>query len=138
MNNITEEWKGAKYCLDTGEIEDWSHIVEVSNLGNVRYTEEYKASHKQIKDSPRVVYAGNTHSEYKYVRFYFKGKPKQRRMHRLVLSTFNPIHRNKKKKMDADHIDFDHTNNKLYNLRWMERGKHSSRKRTNCTDYVFA
>ena len=111
--------------------------MEVSNLGNVRYTEEYKATYKHIKDKPYVCKAGCKKYNYQYVAFSVNGKQVQRRIHRLVLSTFNPIHGNKKKKMDADHIDFDPTNNKLYNLRWMERGTHSKRKKTTCNDYEF-
>ena len=32
MINVIEEWKGAKYCLETGEMEDWSDILEVLSL----------------------------------------------------------------------------------------------------------
>ena len=32
MINVIEEWKPAKYYRDTGETEDWSDILEVSNI----------------------------------------------------------------------------------------------------------
>ena len=139
MINVTEEWKGAKYCRDTGEIEDWSYMLEISNLGNVRYSEEYKAAHKRLQNAgPLVRKAGNKNNNYQYIEVQVDNKTTIRRLHRLVLSTFNPLHGNKKKKMDADHIDFDILNNKLYNLRWMESGPSRRRKKTNCNDYVFA
>ena len=138
MINITEEWKPAKYCRDTGETEDWSHMLEVSNLGNVRYTEEYKSVHKKLQgDGPLIRKAGNKRYNYQYIEVHPEGKTTIRRLHRLVLSTFNPLHGNKKKKMDADHIDFDALNNKLYNLRWMDRSLSRARKKTTCNDYEF-
>ena len=136
MMNIIEEWKGAKYCLETGEMEDWSGILEVSNLGNLRYSEEYKATHKRIKnDRPYIGQAGNKNNNYQYFSIQIGRKTIRRRMHRTVLSTFNPLHGNKKKKMDADHIDFDVLNNKLYNLRWMERGPSRGRRKATSRDY---
>ena len=136
MINVIEEWKGAKYYRDTGETEDWSDILEVSNLGNIRYTEEHKATTMNIKnDRPHIGKSGSRHNNYQHFYINRGGKRVKRRIHRLVLSTFNPIHGNKKKKMDADHIDFNQLNNKLSNLRWMERDAHQKRRRTNCKDY---
>ena len=136
MINVIEEWKGAKYYLDTGETEDWSDMLEVSNLGNLRYTDEYKATNTRLrKNRPTIAKSGNKRNNYQHFYIDRDGRPLRRRMHRLVLSTFNPIHGNKKKKMDADHIDFNVLNNKLSNLQWMERDKHRKRRRTNCKDY---
>ena len=136
MINVIEEWKGAKYCLETGEMEDWSDILEVSNLGNLRYTDEYKATNTRLKrDRPYIGKSGNKRNNYQHFYVDRSGKPIRRRMHRLVMSTFNPLHGNTKKKMDVDHIDFNVLNNKLYNLRWMESGPSRRRRKTNCKDY---
>ena len=136
MINVIEEWKGAKYHRDTGELEDWSYMLEVSNLGNIRYSEEYKANTKGLRrDRPYVGKSGSRHNNYQHFYITIKGKQLRRRIHRLVMSTFNPLHGNNKKKMDVDHIDFDQLNNKLYNLRWMEKSAHNKRRRTNCKDY---
>ena len=129
-----EEWKPAKYYRDTGETEDWSDMLEVSNLGNVRYIEEYKSTNKNIKDKPHICKKGSGHNNYRYITICRDGIRYARRLHRMVLSTFCPVHKNNKKKMDADHIDFNQLNNKLSNLQWMDRSKHRKRRRTFCVD----
>ena len=130
INNQPEAWMGAMYHRDTGEIEDWSHKIQISTLGNVRYTEAYKATHKNVKNSPMIMNAGSVRGHYKYVRYMGdEGKYVQRRIHRMVLSTFRPLPLDIEDKMDADHIDFNQTNNKLSNLQWMERKAHQRRGR---------
>ena len=131
-----EEWKPAKYYRDTGETEDWSDMLEVSNMGNIRYTAEYKATNTRLKnDRPNIAKSGSRHNNYQHFYVDRDGKRVKRRIHRLVLSTFNPIHGNKKKKIDADHIDFNQLNNKLSNLRWMDRHTHQKRRKSTCKDY---
>ena len=132
MKTIIEEWKGAKYHRDTGVIEDWSHMMEVSNLGNVRYTEEYRSTSRVIKDRPLVRKSGNKHANYQHIAFSSNGKPILRRIHRMVLSSFCPLPIDNEDKMDADHIDFNHTNNELSNLQWLERSEHMKRKSSTC------
>ena len=131
INNRPEAWVGAMYHKDTGEIEDWSHKIQISTLGNVRYTEAYKATNKNIKDKPAVVNAGNKYSDYQYVKFLNDdNKTTLRRIHRMVLSSFCPLPENNDSKMDADHIDYNQTNNKLSNLQWMDRKAHQKRRRS--------
>ena len=130
-NDKIEIWEGAKYHKDSGEIEDWSHKIEVSTLGNVRYTEEYKATNKNIKDRPHIVRKGNKYCHYRQIKFVDDdNKIVFRRIHRTVLSTFHPLPKDIKIKMDGDHIDFNHNNDKLSNLQWLERSEHNRRKRT--------
>ena len=105
-------------------------------MGNLRYTDEYKATNTRLKrDRPYIGKSGNKRNNYQHFYVDRSGKPIRRRMHRLVMSTFNPLHGNTKKKMDVDHIDFNVLNNKLYNLRWMESGPSRRRRKTNCKDY---
>jgi hypothetical protein len=47
---------------------------------------------------------------------------------RLVLATFSPIKNSHQ--YHVDHIDFDSTNNRLQNLRWLEPQKNCSARRT--------
>lgn len=130
INNRPEAWMGAMYYRDEGYVEDWSHKIEVSTLGNVRYTESYRATNKNIRPCPQIVSAGSVRGKYKYVRFPGdEGKDVQRRLHRMVLSTFRPLPNTNTEKMDGDHIDFNQTNNKLSNLQWMERKAHQKRRR---------
>lgn len=121
-----EEWRPAKYYRDTGETEYWGDVLEISNLGNVRYIDK--------KSKPYICKKGSEHNNYQYINVYRSGVRSSRRLHRMVLSTFCPVHKNKKKKLDADHIDFNQANNKLSNLQWMERGKHRKRRRKHCVD----
>ena len=106
-------------------------------MGNVRYSAGYKASNKRIADRPHIAKSGSRHNNYQHIYVYNNGSQVKRRVHRLVLSTFCPLHGNPENKMDADHIDFNQMNNKLSNLQWMERSTHNKRKKTNCKDYEF-
>ena len=130
VNNQPEVWMGAMYHKDTGEVEDWSHKIEVSNLGNVRFAEGNEAKQKNRKPYPTILHRGNCRGNYRYISFWGDGKGVQRRIHRMVLSTFRPLPLGIEDKMDADHIDYDQTNNKLSNLQWMDRKTHSRRRRS--------
>ena len=55
-------------------------------------------------------------SGYLYVTLYNNGKRKDYRVHRLILSTFNP--REDMDKLQVNHKDEDKTNNHLSNLEW--------------------
>lgn len=94
---------------------------------------------KQVKDYPKykinqsgqVVNTKTGHSMswvdngkgYKMVKLYSEEKPKGRfcLVHRLVMSTFNPI----SEQMDVNHIDGNKSNNLLQNLEWVTKSNNT-------------
>ena len=99
---MVEMWKDC-YGLE--------EYIKVSNLGNI-----YR---KKRKGNPsggiaKTFIAGHG---YEYVKIGIDGKTVNRRVHRLVLQTFNPI--SNYDDMTVNHIDGDKLNNSLENLEWM-------------------
>ena len=97
------------------EEEIWKKIeeapnYEVSNLGNIR--------HINRCSKPRPVIPSKKQSGYYEVGL--SDRPNHRiwrLVHRIVLSTFNPV--DNMKKLEVNHKDEDKANNKLSNLEWM-------------------
>lgn len=60
---------------------------------------------------------------YKVVKLYNQQRPQGRLclVHRLVLSTFSPIHVDK----DVNHIDGDKSNNHISNLEWVSKSENT-------------
>ena len=81
---------------------------EVSNLGHIR----------NIKTG-RILRGATSNTGYYFVSLSQNGKTKSHSVHRLVLETFDP--RPNMHALDANHIDWDKTNNKLENLEWVTR-----------------
>jgi len=99
-----EEWK---------DIEDFPNY-EVSSWGNVRN----KRSGRTLK--PRIHKSGEyiTHESLLYNEDYPRGK--HIRVHRLVAKAFIPLVEGKK---CVDHIDSNPINNRVENLRWVDKSE---------------
>lgn len=101
MNNETEVWKS---CCIVG-----FPNYEVSNLGNVRTSITHELKNITVHQNG-----------YKMVCLYNDYYHKVFNVGRLVLLVFEPIAEAfEKKKLDADHINEDKSDNRLVNLRWL-------------------
>lgn len=91
---------------------------EVSDTGLVRSIERttYKKNGAKHYTRPsRILKFGYTIDGYPLVVLCKDGKMNSKRVHRLVLETFEPVD---DKKLQVNHIDYDKTNNHLSNLEW--------------------
>lgn len=106
---MVEIWKDCFGFEDIAMISSKGSIYrkerEVNNNGGVRIVGGELA---------KTFIAG---SGYEYVKFSKDGKYKNRRVHRLVLQTFNPI--DNYDDMTVNHKDGNKLNNDLSNLEWM-------------------
>lgn len=106
MKEMNEIWK---------TIENYPNY-EVSNLGNVRN-----------KKTKRVLRPAKLNTGYLQVRIKDStGVYRGRNIHRLVMTTFNPVEN--MENLHVDHIDFNTQNNCLENLRWLTPAENRSRK----------
>lgn len=100
-------------------METWKQIKKlhysISNFGNVR-----NDSTMQILKPQKNVYG------YLHILLYDQGKPKQYRIHRLVLEAFNPVEN--MQNLQVNHIDNNRSNNNLSNLEWATPSENCRRK----------
>ena len=92
------------------DIPGYGGLYQVSNLGRVRSFQRNKE--KILK--PYI-----TRNGYLLIALYKDKGAKAYTVHRLVLSTFNPIEN--MNQLDVDHINTIRTDNRLENLRWTSR-----------------
>jgi len=79
---------------------------EISNFGRVR-------SFKRYKNGKILNYYINSNG-YHFLKLYLNGTPNNKRIHRLVLETFNPI--DNMNNFDVNHKDGNKENNYIENL----------------------
>lgn len=107
--NSNEIWLSTRDCADA-DLQQFDYLV--SNIGRVRSRHD-----KLLKPSQSY-------------QVRLKNYPYKKTMyvHRLVLLTFDVP--NPEKKPHVDHIDGDHTNNTLHNLRWTTYKENNSNPNT--------
>lgn len=97
------------------EIKDFSNY-EISNKGNIRR-----------KDTKQLLKQQTSIHGYKNILLWKDGKPKNCRIHRLVLESFKPI--DNCKSLQVNHIDTNRENNNLNNLEWVTPKENCNKKK---------
>lgn len=104
-------------------MEVWKDIVgyeglyQVSNQGRVKSLQKTVGAGNGYVQPEKILKPQDAGWGYLKVTLYKCGKHQQRKIHRLVLETFNPICG--MAEMDVNHDDEDKTNNSLTNLSWV-------------------
>ena len=98
---IEEEWR---------TIKGYEGLYAVSSLGRVKSLGNDKSRKEKI------LRPGKAEKGYLFVGLCRNGKPKWYKVHRLVLSTFNPIEN--MENLEVNHLDENKLNNNLSNLEW--------------------
>lgn len=111
--------------------EIWKNIkdfpnYQVSNLGNVKHIKN------GLLKPQKTIYGYLSVMLYK-VEKYRKTVHKQFRIHRLVLSTFDPV--DNMNNLQVNHIDKNRSNNKLSNLEWTTAKENSIHKHKTIKKY---
>lgn len=118
-----EEWK---------DIEGYEGLYQVSNEGRVKSLDRYVDNFWGTKQFVRGRILKETTDKDGYLMVYLckDGKPKGRKVHRLVAEAFIP---NTENKPQIDHINTVRDDNRVENLRWVSCKENSnnplSRKR---------
>ena len=109
---LTEVWE---------DIPNYEGFYQVSDVGRVRSMDRVITDRDGImrKYKGRVLKPSIIHSGYEQVRLCNDGGCNAKKVHRLVLETFEP-HVNMGD-LDVNHIDGNKLNNRLTNLEWLTR-----------------
>lgn len=119
---------GKATCEEWRPIVGYEGLYEVSNLGRVRSLKRYSTKGKVIS-----LYESR-HNGYVYVTLSKHSVHRTKRVHKLVLQAFCPIH--DKEKNQIDHIDGDKKNNVLTNLEWVTGSENMKRAFANGQEKV--
>ena len=108
MENIIEIWK---------DIKDFEGIYQVSNMGRVKSLARVILRNNGIKQTfkERIIRQGTNHQGYYMADLWKNGSRRTYPIHRLVATAFLD---NPENKPCVDHINTDHTDNRVENLRW--------------------
>jgi hypothetical protein len=111
MNELVEIWK---------PVMGYEGLYEVSNLGRVRSLERIVQCGKgNIRvDRETIKTATPNRQGYLRINLYNHSKYQTRTIHRLVAEAFIP---NPENKPQVDHINTDKTDNRVENLRWVDK-----------------
>ena len=94
------------------DVKGYEGLYQVSNKGRVKSL--YNGRHKKFRE--KILSPQKNSQGYLFVRFYKNRKFKDYKVHRLVLSTFNPV--DGMGNLDCNHLDENKENNNLSNLQW--------------------
>ncbi len=115
-----EIWTPCKYIRQGGTVEIFSNY-EVSNLGRIRSLNYRRSGKPRVRELDRISQSNGT---YYYAALMKDKKIYSRRVHRIVLSSFDP--KGYFRGAVVDHIDSDPSNNRLSNLRWVTQQENVS------------
>ena len=106
---INEIWK---------DIKGYEGLYQVSNMGRVKSLERIneKNGNQLLKERILKINVNKNRNNYCQVRLSKNRKTKTHKLHRLVLSTFNPI--KNMENLQVGHQDGNPQNNTLENLYW--------------------
>ena len=94
------------------DIVDYEGLYQVSNMGRVKSL--YDGGHKIFRE--KILKSGKSGNGYLSVKLCKDGKRKRYYIHRLVLSTFNPVEN--MENLEVNHINENKGKNYLSNLEW--------------------
>ena len=97
------------------DIEGYEGLYAVSNWGRVKSLERIDSLGRVVKE--KILRPGKYGRGYLHVCLFKGGECKMYTVHRLVLSTFNPVAN--MENLDCNHRDEDKENNNLSNLEWI-------------------
>ena len=120
QEKVEEIWAPCKFIANDGTIETYPGY-EVSNLGRVKSLNYNHTSKSRMMKPGTVVKSNGT---YYNVQLWKDKKSYWRRVHRLILSSFDS--KGYFKDAVVDHIDSTPSNNKLSNLRWITQQENVS------------
>ncbi len=99
------------------DVKGYEDYYQVSNLGRVKSLDRMIDNGKgKYKKTGRILKQSNTTTGYKKVELSVNAHKKSKKVHRLVLESFNEVHL--KKRNICNHIDNNPHNNNINNLEW--------------------
>lgn len=98
------------------DIQGYEGLYQVSDQGRIKSLPKKAGFGYGYIQTERILKPQDAGWGYLKVTLYKDGKYKQRKIHRLVLETFDPV--DGMTELDVNHDDENKLNNKLENLRW--------------------
>ena len=105
------------------DIPEYEGLYQASNMGNIRSLKRYTTSGRVLKQYV------NQANGYKYVSLSKNNIIKNKRVHVLIMQTFNPVAKKPgyDKDVTIDHINGIKTDNRLDNLDWCTQSENQKR-----------
>lgn len=99
------------------DVSGYEGLYQVSNFGRVKSLPKKIGNRFGYIQKERLLKPLDAGWGYLKVTLYKNSKPKQRKIHRLVLETFAPVEN--MERLNVNHLDENKKNNNLNNLNWV-------------------